>query len=103
VTFTTAGGDVTVNDLFSPHVKLETGGGNVALTFTKAPASLDIASGGGDITVMLPHSTTTQYDISYQTGGGDYSAPEGLANLAAKDHMITLDSGGGNVNISEAS
>jgi Putative adhesin len=103
VTMDTVGGDVTVNDLFSPHVKLETGGGNVALTFTKVPASLDIASGGGDITVVLPHSTTAQYDISYQTGGGDYSAPGGLANLAAKDHTITLDSGGGNVNISEAS
>jgi DUF4097 and DUF4098 domain-containing protein YvlB len=103
VTFTTAGGDVTVNDLFSANVKLETGGGNVALTFTKVPASLDITSSGGDITVVLPHSTTTQYDISYQTEGGDYSAPEGLANLAAKDHTITLDSGGGNVNISEAS
>ncbi len=99
---TTAGGDVTVNDLFSPHVKLETGGGNVTLVFAQAPAYLDITSSGGDITVVLPHSTTTQYAISYQTEGGDYSASVPV-NLAAKAHTITLDSGGGNVSIAEAS
>ena len=102
VNFTTAGGDVTVNDLFSPHVKLDTGGGNVTLTFTEAPAYLDITSSGGDITVLLPHSTTTQYAISYQTNGGDYSASVPV-NLAAKAHTITVDSGGGNVSIAEAS
>ena len=102
VNFTTAGGDVIVNDLFSPHVNLETGGGNVTLTFTEAPAYLDITSSGGDITVLLPHSTTTQYAISYQTEGGVYSASVPV-NLAAKAHTITVDSGGGNVSIAEAS
>ncbi len=101
VNFTTAGGDVTVNDLFSPHVKLETGGGNVTLTFTKAPAYLNITSGGGDITVVVPHSTTTQYAISYDTGGGDYSASVPV-NLAATAHTITVASGGGNVSIAES-
>jgi hypothetical protein len=99
--FTTDGGDVTVNDLFSPHVKLETGGGNVTLTFTKAPAYLDITSDGGDITVVVPHSTTTQYAISYDTGGGDYSASVPV-NLAATAHTITVASGGGNVSIAES-
>ncbi|MGH3198147.1 MAG: DUF4097 family beta strand repeat-containing protein [Streptosporangiaceae bacterium] len=101
-TFTTDGGDVTVNDLFSPHVTLETGGGNVTLTFTRAPAYLNITSSGGDITVVLPSSETTQYDVKYQTEGGDYSNSVPV-NLATKAHMITVDSGGGNVNISEAS
>jgi DUF4097 and DUF4098 domain-containing protein YvlB len=102
VNFTTDGGDVTVNGLFSPHVTLETGGGNVTLTFTRAPASLDITSSGGDITVVLPHSTITQYAIKYQTEGGNYSASV-PANLAAKGHTITVNSGGGNVSISEPS
>ena len=101
VNFTTAGGDVTVNDLFSPHVKMETGGGNVTMTFTEAPADLDITSSGGDITVLLPHSTTTQYAISYQTNGGDYSAP--VPTSSSSSHTITVESGGGNVSIAEAS
>jgi hypothetical protein len=100
VNFTTAGGDVTVNDLFSPHVKLETGGGNVTLVFTKAPTYLDITSSGGDITVVLPHSTTTQYAISYQTSGGDYSAP--VPTSSSSSHTIKVESGGGNVSIAEA-
>ena len=101
VNFTTAGGDVTVNDLFSPHVKLETGGGNVTLMFTQAPTYLDITSSGGDITVVLPHSTTTQYAISYQTDGGDYSAS--VPTNSSSSHTIKVDSGGGNVSIAEAS
>ncbi len=97
--FTTAGGDVTVNDLFSPHVKLETGGGNVTLVFTKVPAYLDITSSGGDITVVLPHGTT-QYAVSSQTGGGDYSALVPV-NMSSR-HTITVNSGGGNVSIAQS-
>ena len=99
--FTTAGGDVTVNDLFSPHVTLETGGGNVTLTFTKAPTYLDVTSSGGDITVVLPHSATTQYAISSSTEGGDYSASVPVNR--ASSNRITVNSGGGNVSIVEAS
>jgi len=97
--FTTAGGDVTVNDLFSPHVKLVTGGGNVTLVSTKAPTYLDIPSSGGDITVVLPHGST-QYAVSSQTGGGDYSAPVPI-NMSSR-HTITVASGGGNVSIAES-
>jgi putative adhesin len=101
-TFSTAGGDVTVTGLYAPHVTLETGGGNITLTFTRAPADLTITSSGGDISVVLPHSATTQYDVKYETRGGDYSNSVPV-NLAAKAHTVTLDSGGGNVNIAEAS
>ena len=101
VTMDTAGGDVTVNDLFSPHVTLETGGGNVTLTFTKAPTYLDVTSSGGDITVVLPHSATTQYAISSSTEGGDYSASVPVNR--ASSNRITVNSGGGNVSIVEAS
>ena len=100
VTFTTAGGDVTVNDLFSPHAMLDTGGGNVTLTFTQAPTSLDITSSGGDVNVVLPHSSAN-YAISATTAGGDYSGPR-LTNQASAN-KITVDSGGGNVSISEPS
>ncbi len=97
--FTTAGGGVTVNDLFSPHVKLVTGGGNVTLVFTKVPTYLDITSSGGDINVVLPHGTT-QYAVSSQTGGGDYSALVPV-NMSSR-HTITVNSGGGNVSIAES-
>jgi Putative adhesin len=100
VNFTTAGGDVAVNDLFSPHVELQTGGGNVTLTFTKAPAYLNITSSGGDVSVVVPHGGT-EYAITATTDGGGYSAPV-PANAAASAHTIKIDSGGGNVSITEA-
>jgi len=102
VNFTTAGGDVTVNDLFSPHVRLETGGGNITLVFTKAPTSLDITSSGGDVNVVLPHGSTYR-PLTVKTHGGDYTPSPTVPTSLASPHVITVDSGGGNVSITEAS
>jgi Putative adhesin len=102
LTSDTAGGDVNGTALSSSHITLETGGGNVTLVFTRAPAYLDIASAGGDIAVLLPHSKSTQYAITATTAGGDYSGPV-PTNAAATAHTIKIDSGGGNVSITEAS
>lgn len=98
--FVTDGGDVNVNDLFAPQVKLDTGGGNISLVFTAVPENLTIQSSGGDVTVVLPHSTT-RYAISYTTSGGDYSAP--VPTDSASHNTINVSSGGGNVSIIEAS
>jgi len=100
VTMDTAGGDVDVNDLISPHVALQTGGGNVTLAFTKVPRYLDIASAGGDVTVLLPHGKAS-YAIASNDGGGNYSAPVPINE--ASSHKINVDSGGGNISIAEAS
>lgn len=99
--FSTGGGDVGGNGLFSPHVTLDTGGGNVTLVFTRVPAYIDVSSGGGDVTIVLPHSQTASYDISSQPGGGDYSAA--VPTNTASHNKITVDSGGGNISIAEAS
>ena len=99
--FSTDGGDVNGNDLFAPQVKTESGGGNVTLVFTRAPANLNIISDGGDITLVLPHSTTTSYAITEQTEGGDYS--HSVPTSSSSGHVINVDSGGGNVSIAEAS
>jgi hypothetical protein len=98
--FTTSGGDVDGNSLTSPKVTMDTGGGNVSLTFTRPPASLSVTSSGGDITIVLPRGAT-QYAISYQTSGGDYGASVPTNKFAAD--KITVDSGGGNVSITEPS
>jgi hypothetical protein len=98
--FSTDGGDVNGNGLTSQHVTTESGGGNVALVFTSVPADLKVISDGGDISVVLPHGSTT-YTISYTTDGGNYSAPVPIG--PSSGHTITVESGGGNVSITEAS
>ena len=96
--FTTSGGDVDGGDLTSPKVTTDSGGGNVTLTFTEVPANINIVSSGGDITIVLPHGPT-EYAIKKTTSGGDFGASVPQNSLAA--HKITLDSGGGNVSITE--
>jgi Putative adhesin len=100
LTFTTSGGDVNGSGLFSPHVTMSTGGGNVSLVFTKVPDDVKISSSGGDITIVLPHGSTA-YAISRQLAGGDYSAS--VPTNDASGYKIQVDSGGGNVSIAEAS
>src|SRR6516164_3232887 len=100
LTFTTSGGDVEGGGLFSRHVTMSTGGGNVTLVFTQVPDDVSISSGGGDVTIVLPHGSTS-YAIQSNAGGGDYHAS--VLTNDASGHKIKLDTGGGNVSIAEAS
>jgi hypothetical protein len=98
LTFTTSGGDVDGGDLTSPKVTTDSGGGNVTLTFTTVPAKVDVTSSGGDITIVLPPGTAEYAIKETLSGGGNHvSVPQN--DLAA--NKITVDSGGGNVSITE--
>ncbi len=98
--FTTSGGDVDGSGLFSPHVTMDSGGGNVTLVFTAVPDYLKIGGSGGDITIVVPRGNTS-YDIKSNASGGDYHASVPVNN--ASRHTIQVDSGGGNISIAEAS
>jgi hypothetical protein len=98
--FGTSGGDVDGSGLFSPHVTTDSGGGNVTLVFTAVPDYVKVGSSGGDITIVVPRGHTS-YHIKSTLSGGDYSAS--VPTNDASRHTIQVDSGGGNVNITEAS
>lgn len=100
LTLTTSGGDVNGSGLFSPHVTMSTGGGNVSLVFTRVPDNIRISSSGGDVTIVLPHGSTS-YAIQINAAGGDYHAS--VPTNDASGHKIKLDTGGGNISITEAS
>jgi hypothetical protein len=97
--FHTGGGDVDGSGLLSRNVDVGSGGGDVALTFTRPPASLNVTSSGGDITIVLPRDAT-QYAITVVTDGGDYRHSFVKNNQAAAD-KINVNSSGGDVNITE--
>jgi len=99
---TTSGGDVDGGDLTSPKVTTDSGGGNVALTFTKVPANIHVISSGGDVTIVLPRGAT-QYAVSVVTEGGDYTPSPSVSVNQAAASRISVDSGGGNVSITEPS
>jgi hypothetical protein len=100
LTFTTSGGDVDGSGLSSPHVTTDSGGGNVTLVFTAVPDYVKVGSSGGDITIVVPRGHTS-YHIKSTLSGGNYSAS--VPTNDASRHTIQVDSGGGNVNITEAS
>jgi len=98
--FSTSGGDITGNDLAAPSVNAGSGGGDVTLVFAKPPANLDITSDGGDITVLVPHGATA-YHITGSADGGNDS--ESVPTSALSHNTISVESGGGDITIAEAS
>jgi hypothetical protein len=100
LTFNTSGGDVDGSGLSSRHVTTDAGGGNVTLVFTAVPDSVKVSSGGGDITIVVPRGSTS-YSIKSDASGGDFSAQ--VPKNDASRHTIQVDSGGGNISITEAS
>jgi hypothetical protein len=96
----TEGGNVQANSVTSAVSAIQSGGGNVILDLTQAPQNLQITAMGGNVTVFLPPGSAT-YDIATpDTAGGNVSYPSSLAS-SASHRTITIDSGGGNISISQ--
>lgn len=98
--FNTSGGEVGGSGLFSPHVTTDSGGGNVTLVFTRVPDYVKIGSSGGEITIVVP-SGNASYAITSRASGGAYHAS--VPTNHGSRHSIQVDSGGGNISITEAS
>jgi len=97
--FNTSGGEVGGSGLFSPHVTTDSGGGNVTLVFTRVPDYVKIGSSGGEVTIVVP-SGNASYAITSNASGGDYHSA--VPTNDASRHRIQVDSGGGNISITEA-
>ena len=97
----TEGGNVDANGVTSRTVTMQSGGGDVSLTFTQVPQGLTITADGGNVTVILPPGNT-KYDISTpDLSGGNTSIPSSLVDRNSP-HTITIDSGGGDVTVSQS-
>jgi hypothetical protein len=98
----TDGGNVNVNGLVSPQVSVQSGGGDVTLVFTQPPVNLQITADGGNVNVILPPGST-KYDIATPgLDGGNFK------NLSVpvdptSHNIITVNSGGGDITITQAS
>jgi hypothetical protein len=98
--FDTEGGNINADTLTAPYLKAESGGGDVSLVFTRPPGNLDITSDGGNVTVVLPHGATT-YRVATTPDGGNVT--DGVPTSTSASDTITIDSGGGDISITEAS
>ena len=95
------GGDIYGNGVASSQAYIQSGGGDVTLTFITPPQNLQINAAGGNVYLTLPPGGT-KYDISTNTGGGNLD--DNLPNLfsSTAKHKITVDSGGGDITISQS-
>jgi Putative adhesin len=97
----TEGGNVDMSGVTAATSTTQSGGGDVTLTFTEVPKSLTITAEGGNVTVILPPGDT-KYDISTpDTAGGNVTIPSSLT-AANSPHTITIDSGGGDITVSQS-
>jgi hypothetical protein len=96
----TEGGNVDASGVASALVGMDSGGGNVTLALTQVPQNLQITAEGGNVTVILPLGSTT-YDISTPDNqGANISYPQSLFS-STSTHKITIDSGGGDITVSQ--
>lgn len=96
----TEGGNVDASGVASGVVSLDSAGGDVTLTFTQVPQNLQISAEGGNVTVILPPGDTTYNLTTPDSEGGSINYPSSLFS-AASHHVITIDSGGGDVTVSQ--
>jgi hypothetical protein len=100
--FSTEGGNVNADAVTSQQVTIASGGGDVTLAFSQVPRNLQITAQGGNINVILPPGDT-KYGISTpDTQGGNVNFPSALASSTSPD-KISVDSGGGDITITQAS
>lgn len=69
---TSGGGAVEVDGSTQATVTARTGGGAVRLAFTGPPRSVSVDSGGGEVTVRLPHDrySVEAHRVSVRSDGG---------------------------------
>jgi hypothetical protein len=97
----TEGGNINLGFLASSQFNADSGGGDVTLTFTQAPVNVQITADGGNVTVILPPGD--KYDVlTPGTDGGNLNVQSSLVN-SASPHTITVNSGGGDITITQAS
>jgi Putative adhesin len=94
------GGNVDASGVSSAVSSIQSGGGDVTLAYAQDPQNLQISAEGGNVTVILPPGKA-KYDISTpDLSGGNVDYPSSLFS-SKSDNKITIDSGGGDVTVSQ--
>jgi hypothetical protein len=100
LTISSGGGNVQATDVTAAEVSARTSGGDVEIIFTAVPRNVHVDTGGGNITIVVPH-TNTQYHVTATSGGGNVSYP--ILVDSSSPYVITASTSGGDISIQEAS
>jgi Putative adhesin len=95
------GGNIDANAVVSQQVSIASGGGDVTVDLSQPPARLTITADGGNVSVILPPGDTKYAISTPDTQGGNVNFPSTLTSPTSP-HVLTIDSGGGDITISKA-
>jgi Putative adhesin len=90
-------GEILVTGLAGTDVVGRDVSGDITLTFTRVPRKVDVTSGSGNITLVLPPGAT-RYHVVTRDGSGN--ATVSVPQSRSSPYTITATDGAGNINIS---
>jgi Putative adhesin len=99
LTVSSGGGSIQATGVTAANVSAQTAGGDVDITFTKVPLNVQVETGGGNITIILPRGNT-HYHVTASSGGGNASYPT-IPLDTSSPNVITANTAGGNISIEE--
>lgn len=94
----TSGGNITATSISSARVTADSGGGDIAIVFTRVPRNVQVSANGGNVTIVVPAGPTA-YDVTANPNGGNIS--DALPQATSSSHVITVSSGGGDITIEQ--
>jgi hypothetical protein len=95
----TDGGNIHGTAITAPRVTAHSGGGDIEIVFTQVPRDVQVDTGGGDVTIVVPPGSA-QYHVTANTGGG--TVTELVPINSSSPNVITATSGGGDITIRQA-
>ena len=102
-TLNTQGGNIAATGLTAGTSVAQSGGGDVTLNFIQVPTSLKITAEGGNVHLVLPATGTTYNITTPDNAGGNIYIPSSLVDPHSTAHTIIIDSGGGDITVSQGS
>jgi DUF4097 and DUF4098 domain-containing protein YvlB len=88
-------GDVTGTGLFTRTAKVQTGSGDVELSFASPPEWVSIETGSGDVELVLPGAG---WNLRLQTASGDVEVDPGMRGDSG-ERRIQVTTGSGDIRV----
>lgn len=90
----TGSGGIRVGSAQATDISLHTGSGSVHARFERAPGSLRVDTGSGDVTLALPSSVNADLRIDTGSGGIDFDMPVRMLSSSRSHFRGQLGKGG---------
>jgi lia operon protein LiaG len=103
ITVDVGSGGLRVSRATADRIRLETGSGSVNVELTNSPKALDVESGSGGVTLLLPGTLDAEIDISTGSGGIDSDFPVSVNRMERHRLRGVVGKGTGRIRVETGS